>query len=30
MRPRKRMLEDLDQNIRDHMERATQDNIARG
>jgi hypothetical protein len=30
MRWRKRMLEDLDQDLRDHMERETQDNIERG
>jgi predicted permease len=30
MRRRKRMLEDLDQDIRDHIERETQDNIERG
>jgi predicted permease len=30
MRRRKRMLEDLDQDIRDHIERETQDNIDRG
>src|SRR6476660_2971847 len=30
MRRRERMLQDLDQEIRDHIEMATQDNIARG
>jgi predicted permease len=30
MKRRKRMLEDLDQDIRDHIENETQDNIARG
>jgi predicted permease len=30
MRLRKRMLEDLDRDIRDHIERETEDNIARG
>jgi predicted permease len=30
MRRRKRMLEDLDQDIRDHIERETEDNIGRG
>ncbi len=30
MRRRKRMLEELDQDIRDHIERETQDNIERG
>jgi macrolide transport system ATP-binding/permease protein len=30
MRLRKRMLDDLDQDIRDHLERETQDNIERG
>lgn len=30
MRLRKRMLNDLDQDIRDHLERETQDNIERG
>jgi putative ABC transport system permease protein len=30
MRRGKRMMEDLDQDIRDHIERETQDNIARG
>lgn len=30
MRLRKRMLDDLDQDIRDHLERETQDNIQRG
>jgi len=30
MRSRKRMLEDLDQDIRDHIERETRDNIERG
>ena len=30
MSRRKRMLEDLDQDIRDHIERETQDNIERG
>jgi predicted permease len=30
MRRRKRMLEDLDQDIREHIERETQDNIERG
>ena len=30
MKRRKRMLEELDQDIRDHIERETQDNIARG
>jgi predicted permease len=30
MRRRKRMIEDLDQDIRDHLERETQDNIERG
>ena len=30
MRRRKRMLEDLDQEIREHIDRETQDNIARG
>src|SRR6201997_3725462 len=30
MNRRKRMLEDLDQDIRDHIEMETQDNIARG
>ena len=30
MKRRKRMLEDLDQDIRDHIERETQDNIERG
>ena len=30
MRRRKRMLDDLDQDIRDHIERETQDNIERG
>jgi MacB-like periplasmic core domain len=30
MRRRKRMLEDLEQDIRDHIERETQDNIERG
>src|SRR3984885_3327402 len=30
MRRRKRMLENLDQDIRDHIERETEDNIARG
>ena len=30
MRRRKRMMEDLDQDIRDHIERETEDNIARG
>jgi predicted permease len=30
MRRQKRMLEDLDQDIRDHIERETQDNIERG
>jgi hypothetical protein len=30
MTRRKRMLEDLDQDIRDHIERETQDNIERG
>ena len=30
MRRRRRMLEDLDQDIRDHIERETQDNIERG
>ena len=30
MRRRKRMLEDLDQDIRDHIERETEDNIERG
>jgi putative ABC transport system permease protein len=30
MRRRKRMLEELDQDIRDHVERETQDNIERG
>jgi predicted permease len=30
MRRRERMLEDLDQDIRDHVERETQDNIERG
>jgi putative ABC transport system permease protein len=30
MRLRKRMLEDLDQDIREHIERETQDNIGRG
>ena len=30
MRRRKRMLDELDQDIRDHIERETQDNIARG
>jgi putative ABC transport system permease protein len=30
MRRRKRMLDDLDQDIRDHIERETQDNIDRG
>ena len=30
MRRRKRMLEDLDQEIRDHIEMATQENIGRG
>ncbi len=30
MSRRKRMLEELDQDIRDHIERETQDNIERG
>lgn len=30
MRRRKRMLDELDQDIRDHIERETQDNVARG
>jgi putative ABC transport system permease protein len=30
MRQRKRMLQELDQDIRDHIERETQDNIERG
>jgi len=30
MRLRKRMLDDLEQDIRDHLERETQDNIDRG
>jgi predicted permease len=30
MRRRKRMLQDLDQDIRDHIEKETEDNIARG
>ena len=30
MNRRKRMLNDLDENIRDHIEAETQDNIARG
>jgi hypothetical protein len=30
MRRRKHRLEDLDQDIRDHLERETQDNIERG
>jgi hypothetical protein len=30
MRRRKRMLEDLDQDIRDHIEKETEDNIERG
>ena len=30
MRRRKRMLEEVDQDIRDHIERETQDNIERG
>jgi hypothetical protein len=30
MNLRKRMLEDLDQDIREHIERETQDNIERG
>src|SRR6202163_537569 len=30
MRRRKRMLEELDQDIRDHIERETQDNLERG
>src|SRR5258708_19289596 len=30
MRRRKRMLEDLEQDIHDHIERETQDNIERG
>src|SRR5277367_6155780 len=30
MRQRKQMIEELDQDIRDHIERETQDNIARG
>ena len=30
MKRRKRMLEELEQDIRDHIERETQDNIARG
>ena len=30
MNRRKRMMEDLDQDIRDHIERETQDNIERG
>ena len=30
MRRRKRMMEDLDQDIRDHIEMETQDNIERG
>src|ERR1700682_6524921 len=30
MRHRKRMMEELDQDIRDHIERETQDNIERG
>jgi hypothetical protein len=30
MKRRKRMLEELDQDIRDHIEIETQDNIARG
>ncbi len=30
MSRRKRVLEDLDQDIRDHIERETQDNIERG
>ena len=30
MRQRKRMLEELDQDIRDHIERETQDNVERG
>src|SRR5216684_302152 len=30
MRRRKRMMEDLDRDIRDHIERETEDNIARG
>jgi hypothetical protein len=30
MRRRKRMLEELDQDIRDHIEIETQDNIGRG
>jgi hypothetical protein len=30
MRGRKRMLEELDQDIRDHIARETQDNIERG
>src|SRR5260370_21955183 len=30
MRRRKQMMEDLDQDIRDHIERETQDNIERG
>src|SRR5438094_4594722 len=30
MRRRKRMMEDLDRDIRDHIDRETEDNIARG
>jgi hypothetical protein len=30
MRRRKRMLDDLDEDIREHIERETQDNIDRG
>jgi hypothetical protein len=30
MKRRKQMLEDLDQDIRDHIERETEDNIERG
>ena len=30
MRRRKRMMEDLDRDIREHIERETQDNIDRG
>ena len=30
MRRRERMMEDLDRDIRDHIERETEDNIARG
>src|SRR4030081_839914 len=30
MRRRKRMMENLDQDIRDHIERETQDNVERG